>query len=167
MKKINKKLFVVSLLCLSVFALFGCSDEPSTTNQESGINETTIIHEYDDIAATPETFDDYLTATEIINNAVTYLETDLANNLDQINTDNAEEVAATVETVKKPFTQFMAMTAPAEYETANAHFVKACELSVKYIDAVAAGQDASADLKAAQDEVAAGITATADVIVNK
>lgn len=164
MKKINKKLLLVSVLCLAMFAFFGCSDEPEA---EPEVNEAATIHEYEDIAAAPETFEDYLKATEIIDKAFTYAPTDLQNRLAEIDTNDAAAVQTVVDTVKKPFVQFMALTPPAEYEAANADFVKACELTISYIEKTAAGEDAAADHKAAQEAMNAAITAVADVMLNQ
>lgn len=169
MKKFNKKaLILASVLCLSLFALVGCGGDDTTNVEDetpTAEEEAQTIHDYDDIAATFETPDDYFEALDTFTAAAKNVKTDLANRLAEIDTADQTAVAEVVDTVKKPFTQFMAATAPADYAEANQYYTKACEQIIAYIDAAAKGEDASAQLEEAMGNINAGTTAVTDILV--
>lgn len=164
MKKFNKKaLLVIMALCVSMFVFTGCNDtpEPVADDTPSAAEEAQKIHDYEDIAPTFETTDDYFKALEILDNAGKYVKTDFENRMAEENAD----AAAVAETVKKPFTQFKAITPPAEYAAANQYYMTAADQFIAYIDALAAGQDGAAKLDEAKKSMSAGNTAATDALV--
>lgn len=170
MKRFNKKaLLVIMALCVSMFVFTGCNDEtepaPVTDDTPSAEEEAQKIHDYDDIAATFETDDDYFKALETLTNAGKYVKTDLANRMAEIDATDTAKATEVAETVKKPFTQFKAITPPAAYAEANQYYMTAADQFIAYIDAVVAGQDGTAQLEAAQKSINAGSTAATDALV--
>lgn len=164
MKKFNKKaLLVILALCVSMFALTGCDKDPEPVADDtpSAEEEAQKIHDYEDIAATFETDDDYFKALETFTNAGKYVKTDLANRMAEENAD----ATAVAEIVKKPFTQFKAITPPANYAEANKHYMVAADQYIAYVDAVVAGQDGAAQLEAAKKSMNEGTTAATDALV--
>lgn len=178
MKKLTKKtLILISVLCFSLFALTACGgeedpaatpngEETTTTEETPAAEEETPIHEYEDINTTIETDDDYFAALEIFSEAANNLNSDLTNRLAEIDTADSAQVQEVVNTVKKPFTQFLNVTPPAAYETANASYVEACNQILTYIDQVAAGEDGGNALSDAVQLIQQTTNSIADALAN-
>ncbi len=178
MKKFTKKaLILIGILCLSLFALTACggeedpaansnSDGTNTAEETSATEDDATIHEYEDINTTIETDDDYFAALEIFSEAAGNLSNDLNNRLAEIDTSDSAQVQEVVDTVKKPFTQFLNVTPPAAYETANASYVEACNQILTYIDQVAAGEDGGDALTNAVQLIQQTTNSIADTLAN-
>ena len=171
MKKFAKKtLVVIGILCLSLFALTACSN--NADNAADNSDETTMgqeadaIHEYEDINTTVETADDYFAALDIFTSAASNVKTDLAKRMEKIEPQDTESVQNVVETVKKPFTQFLNVTPVNDYAEVNQYYVDACNQILQYIDKTVAGEDAEDLLTSASENISKANTEIANALAN-